>query len=237
FNKIIFWYKYELGRNSVSVPVTHATTEQDIKAAAAVAASASLASWQPSTIVAFIEDKINFPTKWVKVVMKQLFQYGVKGTYESEDKMFISPSYSPKGTTLKRKFGSLPVRYMRVKIDKDDDFKILERVVRRYHFNLLDEQIEDLETTRLEGGTKRKFYLQPPTLLVDDDDAEAAATSNNDSVNNRHHHHQAKRSSTTTTRPSTSAAAAKPSTAATATAIMDDASDAGVVDLDNFDLN
>ncbi|VEN36088.1 unnamed protein product [Callosobruchus maculatus] len=147
--------------------------------------------------------------------MKQLFQYGVKDMYESGDKVFISLSYSPRGTTLKRKFGNLPVRYMRVKIDKDDDFKILERVVRRYHFNLLDEQIEDLETTRLEGGTKRKFYLQPPTLSVDDDDEdEAAATSNNDSVNNRHHHHQAKRSSTTT-RPSTSAAAAAAAAAAT----------------------
>ncbi|VEN45794.1 unnamed protein product [Callosobruchus maculatus] len=174
----------------------------------------------PSTIVVFTEDKINFPTKWVKAVMKQLFQYGVKDMYESGGKVFISPSYSPRGTTLKRKFGNLPVRYMRVKIDKDDDFKILERVVRRYHFNLLDEQIEDLENTRLEGGTKRKFYLQPPTLLVDDDDAEAAATSNNDSVSNHHHRHQAKSSSTTTTRPSTSAAAATPSTSATATAMM-----------------
>ncbi|VEN43017.1 unnamed protein product [Callosobruchus maculatus] len=88
----------------------------------------------PSTIVVFTEDNINFPTKWVKVVMKQLFQYGVKDMYESGDKVFISLSYSPRGTTLKRKFGNLPVRYMRVKIDKDDDFKILQRVVRRYHF-------------------------------------------------------------------------------------------------------
>nr|CAI5856218.1 unnamed protein product [Callosobruchus analis] len=39
----------------------------------------------------------------------------------------------------------------------------------RYHFNLLDEQVEDLDNTRVEGG-KRKLYLQPPTLLVDDTD-------------------------------------------------------------------
>nr|CAI5860753.1 unnamed protein product [Callosobruchus analis] len=92
------------------------------------------------------EDKVNFPTKYVMVVMKQLFQYGVKNMETSGDKVFISLSYSPRAATLKRKFGNLPVRYMRVKIDKEQDFKILEKVVRRYRFNLLDEQVEDLTT-------------------------------------------------------------------------------------------
>nr|CAI5852930.1 unnamed protein product [Callosobruchus analis] len=81
---------------------------------------------------------------------------------------------------------------MRVRIDKDQDFKILERVVRRYHFNLLDEQVEDLDNTRVEGG-KRKLYLQPPTLLVDDtdnDDDVADAVANEAS---RLGSHQAKR--------------------------------------------
>ncbi|VEN64478.1 unnamed protein product [Callosobruchus maculatus] len=75
----------------------------------------------PSTIVVFTEDEINFPTKWVIVVMKQLFQYGVKDMYENGDKVFISLSYSPREVTLKRKFGNLPVHYMRVRSDKDDD--------------------------------------------------------------------------------------------------------------------
>nr|CAI5864052.1 unnamed protein product [Callosobruchus analis] len=64
------------------------------------------------------------------------------------DKVFISLSYSPRTATLRRKFGNLPVRYMRVRIDKEQDFKILEKVVRRYHFNLLDEQVDDLDNTR-----------------------------------------------------------------------------------------
>nr|CAH7717937.1 unnamed protein product [Callosobruchus chinensis] len=118
----------------------------------------------PSTIVVFTEDKINFPTKWVMVVMKQLFQYGVKDMSINGDRVFISLTYSPRTATLKRKFGNLPVRYMRVRIDKDEDFKILERVVRH-------EQVEDLDNSRIEGG-KRKFYLQPPTLLSDDDDSD-----------------------------------------------------------------
>nr|CAI5856030.1 unnamed protein product [Callosobruchus analis] len=146
----------------------------------------------PSTIVVFTEDKVNFPTKYVMVVMKQLFQYGVKNMETSGDKVFISLSYSPRTATLKRKFGNLPVRYIRVRIDKEQDFKILEKVVRRYHFNLLDEQVEDLDNTRVEGG-KRKLYLQPPTLLVDDtdEDDDAADADANDA--SRLGSHQAKR--------------------------------------------
>nr|CAI5821761.1 unnamed protein product [Callosobruchus analis] len=158
----------------------------------------------PSTIVVFTEDKVNFPTKYVMVVMKQLFQYGVKNMETSGDKVFISLSYSPRATTLKRKFGNLPVRYMRVKIDKEQDFKILEKVVRRYRFNLLDEQVEDLDNSRVEGGGKRKLYLQPPTLLVDDDDddddydadADADANANTNEVvkvNRPGSRHQVKR--------------------------------------------
>nr|CAI5857598.1 unnamed protein product [Callosobruchus analis] len=117
----------------------------------------------------------------------------------SGDKVFISLSYSPRAATLKRKFGNLPVRYMRVKIDKEQDFKILEKVVRRYRFNLLDEQVEDLENSRVEGGGKRKLYLQPPTLLVDDDDdddADADANANTNEVvkvNRPGSRHQVKR--------------------------------------------
>nr|CAI5850279.1 unnamed protein product [Callosobruchus analis] len=158
----------------------------------------------PSTIVVFTEDKMNFPTKYVMVVMKQLFQYGVKNK-TSGDKVFISLSYSPRAATLKRKFGNLPVRYMRVKIDKEQDFKILEKVVRRYRFNLLDEQVEDLDNSPVEGGGKRKLYLQPPTLLVnddddddDDDDADADADANANTnevvkVNRPGSRHQVKR--------------------------------------------
>nr|CAI5868912.1 unnamed protein product [Callosobruchus analis] len=90
-----------------------------------------------------------------------LQKYGVNNMKISRDKVFISLSYSPRTATLKRKFGNLPVRYMRERIDMEEDFKILERVGRRYNFNLLDEQVE---------GGKRRLYHQPPTLLVDDTD-------------------------------------------------------------------
>nr|CAI5856813.1 unnamed protein product [Callosobruchus analis] len=135
----------------------------------------------PSAIVVFTEDKVNFPTKYVMVVMKQLFQYEVKNTETSGDKVFISLSYSPRTATLKLKFGNLPVRYMIMRIDQEQDFKILEKVVRRCHFNLLDKQVEDLDNTRVEGG-KRNLYLQPPTLLMDDTDDNDDADANESST-------------------------------------------------------
>ncbi|VEN51836.1 unnamed protein product [Callosobruchus maculatus] len=43
----------------------------------------------PSTIVVFTEDKKNFPIKYAAVVMKQLFQYGVREMVARGDKIYI----------------------------------------------------------------------------------------------------------------------------------------------------
>ncbi|VEN43546.1 unnamed protein product [Callosobruchus maculatus] len=125
----------------------------------------------PSTIVVFTEDKKNFPIKYAAVVMKQLFQYGVREMVARGDKIYISLTYSPRGKILKRKFGNLPVKYMRAKIDKEEEFKILESVVKRYKFNLLSEELEDMERNRIEssaaipessGIKRKKRYLELP---------------------------------------------------------------------------
>ncbi|VEN34321.1 unnamed protein product [Callosobruchus maculatus] len=106
----------------------------------------------PSTIVVFTEDKKNFPIKYAAVVMKHIFQYGVREMVARGDKIYISLTYSPRGKTLKGKFGNLPVKYMRAKIDKEEEFKILESVVKRYKFNLLSEELEDMERNRIESS-------------------------------------------------------------------------------------
>ncbi|VEN47571.1 unnamed protein product [Callosobruchus maculatus] len=43
----------------------------------------------PSTIVVFTEDKKNLPIKYAAVVMKQLFQYGVREVVDHGDKIYI----------------------------------------------------------------------------------------------------------------------------------------------------
>ncbi|KAJ8910626.1 hypothetical protein NQ315_012494 [Exocentrus adspersus] len=79
----------------------------------------------PSTIVVFSEDKVNFPLKWALVVMKQLFQYGVTKISIKDEKIFIELTYTPNAQKLKNKFGTLPVRYMRMKVENPQEFKIL----------------------------------------------------------------------------------------------------------------
>nr|CAI5848839.1 unnamed protein product [Callosobruchus analis] len=64
---------------------------------------------------------------------------------------------------------------MRVRIDMEEDFKIIERTVRRYHFNLLDEQVEDLDNTWVEGG-KRKLISRHQVKRNKGGEASTSAT-------------------------------------------------------------
>ncbi|XP_030757744.1 uncharacterized protein LOC115883515 [Sitophilus oryzae] len=112
----------------------------------------------PTTIVVLTQDKVNFPMKYAYVVMNQLFQYGVKEITQKDDKIFISLTYTPRATTLKKKFGNLPIRYMRTRVQNTEDIKILEKVVKRYKFNLIDEDREDTEQ-RQQIIQKRKLQI------------------------------------------------------------------------------
>lgn len=78
---------------------------------------------------------------------------------------------------------------MRVKIDNEEEFKVLEKVVRRYRFNLVDEDPEpDENNLRLEagpsssfqGGAKRQRWSPPPMGIeeeIEDEDYEAMMSS------------------------------------------------------------
>lgn len=83
------------------------------------------------------------------------FRYGLKNIKIKKDKIFIHLSYTPAAKTLKQKFGTLPVRYMRVQIENEEEFKILENVVRRYKFNLV------AEDAPLEAGPIKKVLPSP----------------------------------------------------------------------------
>lgn len=79
------------------------------------------------------------------------FRYGVKEISIKGDKIFIHLSYSPRTTTLIRKFGNLPVQYFRAKLENDEQILLFERAVKKYSFNL-EEDIELIE----EQLSKRK---------------------------------------------------------------------------------
>jgi hypothetical protein len=68
---------------------------------------------------------------------------------------------------------------MRSKLETENEFKLLERVIRRYKFNLLDEDIEDQET--LPPPTK-KLYLEAPVFTEVTGEEEEAEEDNSCSL-------------------------------------------------------
>jgi hypothetical protein len=56
---------------------------------------------------------------------------------------------------------------MRTKLDNEDEFKMLEKVVKRCKFNLVDEDLEKMH--RLQTTTK-KLYLEEPSQMSGEDD-------------------------------------------------------------------
>lgn len=54
--------------------------------------------------------------------------------------VFVALTYTPKNTTLQKKFGNLPVRYARLKIDNEIELSMLEKAWHAYKFNLTDEE-------------------------------------------------------------------------------------------------
>ncbi|CAG9759381.1 unnamed protein product [Ceutorhynchus assimilis] len=143
----------------------------------------------PCTLVVMTGDKINFPNSDVLVVMREMFQYGVKEIVERDGKVYVHLTYSPKAITLKRKFGNLPLRYMRTKINNEADFKILEKVVKRYRFNLLDEEPNEVaaivqQSSGVDSSSKRKLNIEEIYLSSSDEDDAAAAASVKENNNN-----------------------------------------------------
>ncbi|KAJ8926364.1 hypothetical protein NQ314_021277 [Rhamnusium bicolor] len=112
----------------------------------------------PSTLIIMLEDKINFSMKMSLVVMKQIFRYGVKEIVQKDDKIFIALTYSPKSSTLLRKFGNLPIKYIRTKLETDEELMVFEKAIKRYHFDLNDIDEQD----QIEGGGER-LEIQEPT--------------------------------------------------------------------------
>ncbi|XP_050517955.1 uncharacterized protein LOC126892466 [Diabrotica virgifera virgifera] len=93
----------------------------------------------PCTILVSIEDRLNFPTKMALVVIRQLFRYGLRSISLRNDRILIDLVYTPKSTTLSRKFGNLPVKYIRMQINDSNEIGLFEKAMKRYYFDLEEE--------------------------------------------------------------------------------------------------
>ncbi|KAJ8934727.1 hypothetical protein NQ318_012097 [Aromia moschata] len=94
----------------------------------------------PCTLFISIEDKVRFPVKMVLVVMKQIFCYGVKEITLRGDKIIVALTYSPKTETLTRKFGNLPIKYVRTKLENVEELKLFEKAVKTFTFDIGEDE-------------------------------------------------------------------------------------------------
>lgn len=110
---------------------------------------------------------------------------GVKAIQEQDGKrVFVHLKYSPKRSTLQEKLDWLPVSYMRVNVDNEEEMKMFETAVRRFNFAFKDiEQAgeQDDETSQPSSSklalpsTKRPRTDVNATLTISSDEDEDMA--------------------------------------------------------------
>lgn len=57
--------------------------------------------------------------------------------------MILKLSYSPKTTTLERKFGNMPIKYLRTTLESEEDFTLFTHAAHRYNINISEEDDDD----------------------------------------------------------------------------------------------
>lgn len=97
------------------------------------------------------------------------YRFGVKEIKIKTNLVVVSLTYSPKDSTLKKKFGNLPVAYCRVIVDNEEELSLFEHCVKKYNFDLSDSDtptIEELEEAPLPRSARLhilKFRRTSPT--------------------------------------------------------------------------
>lgn len=76
------------------------------------------------------------------------FSFGVKEIKNSKGKVIINLSYSPKKETLERKFGNLPIEYVRSFLDTPEEVEVFEKACKRFKFSLPEEDASASGTSK-----------------------------------------------------------------------------------------
>lgn len=97
------------------------------------------------------------------------------------DRVVVNLRYSPKTSTLQRKFGNLPIRYIRASVENEQELRIFENACQRWKFSL-KEDIEELtaastsypsiDNNKSSSSSKALVAKRPRQQIVisDDDD-------------------------------------------------------------------
>lgn len=91
------------------------------------------------------------------------YSYGVKSIEIRGDKILILLTYTPKKSTLVRKFGNLPVDYVRTKLETEEELKIYDMALRQFEFNKDDDDDDDdlpLELKELQTMKRKRICMK-----------------------------------------------------------------------------
>lgn len=98
-----------------------------------------------------------------------------------DDQVFIFLTYSPRAITLQKKFGNLPIKYIRAHVENESEMKLFERAVKLYHFDLSEEEAMTLQNQAPailpgpssgsnDSGVGFSMLLEAAATTADDDD-------------------------------------------------------------------
>ncbi|KAK9744512.1 hypothetical protein QE152_g7663 [Popillia japonica] len=98
----------------------------------------------PCTLLVKSLNEVDLPQEMLYVICKQLFRYGVRALSTRGAYISVSLTYSPKGETLTKKFGNLPIEYVRLALETTEEINLFEEGLKRFKFQLRDDnEIED----------------------------------------------------------------------------------------------
>lgn len=95
--------------------------------------------------------------------------------------VYVKLSYTPKRQTLVNKFGNLPIKYSRARLQDEREFRLLEKATRLFTFNITDED-EALAIANSSNQQKRPAISEKPLIIEIDDNANDNMIREKDSV-------------------------------------------------------
>nr|CAH7717115.1 unnamed protein product [Callosobruchus chinensis] len=121
----------------------------------------------PTTFIIESLDKTMLPTNLLVVLLKNIFRFGRLGiNVTSDEQVHLMLSYSPKHETVQKKLKLLPVKYLRVFADTEEEFKLLSTGLKRFKelnfFPLEDEEVTSEPVPSTSSSSSSSGAPPPP---------------------------------------------------------------------------
>lgn len=84
-----------------------------------------------------------------------LYRFGVKKIHLNNSQVYLYLTYTPKGETMKKKLGNLPIQYVRLTSETAEDVELFGLAVKRFKFNIKTDE-EELEMLAGEEAVTKK---------------------------------------------------------------------------------